>query len=138
MTDKMMEGFENCSLHDGYGDDRRLEENMTWFMAGWEAAQAEQSVPVVGDVVAWLNECQLNLSHPVMPHVSLNEPAPDRDWRITPLYKAPTHSIITAELERLRRIEAVMIKVSNLRFDYVTLPIIREMIDAAIAGEKNL
>ena len=40
MTDNTMhEAFENCSLHDGYADDKRLEENRTWFTAGWQAAR---------------------------------------------------------------------------------------------------
>jgi hypothetical protein len=51
MTDNTMrEAFENCSLHDDYVEVKSLEENRKWFSAGWQAAQ---SVPVVGDVVAY-------------------------------------------------------------------------------------
>ena len=39
IEEKMHEAFENCSLHDGYADDKRLEENRTWFTAGWQAAR---------------------------------------------------------------------------------------------------
>ena len=45
MSDKMREAFENCSLHDGYADDKRLEENRTWFTAGWQAAHGAALPP---------------------------------------------------------------------------------------------
>lgn len=48
-NDKMHEAFEDCPLHDGYGDDKRLEENREWFIAGWQAAK---SMPVEHKQVA--------------------------------------------------------------------------------------
>lgn len=99
--------------------------------------QAAQSVPVVGEPAAWLNECLLRLNHPVMPYVSINEPPSDKDWRVTPLYKAPTTSITAAELERLRRIEAVLVYVRSVLPMDTWADDCRRMIDAAIAGEKK-
>lgn len=67
----------------------------------WQAAQAEQSVPVVGEPVAWLIDKPLR-------HVNLSKSTPMGLGNATqePLYRAPTTSITAAELDRLQEGEA--------------------------------
>lgn len=60
-----------------------------------KARGIEQAVPVVGEVVAWLN---LNKQGDVTRAMRRRD-----SWCKTPVYSAPTHSITAAELELLRK-----------------------------------
>ena len=99
MTDneKMREEFENCSLHDGYSDDRRLEENKEWFTAGWQAAQ---SVPVVGEPVGYVSGAIHQLGN-TFASVAVKKSM--STYVDIPLYLAPTTSITAQELDALRK-----------------------------------
>jgi hypothetical protein len=76
------------------------------FEMGWQSAQSEQSVPVVGDVVAYgVPNSRPTESSPLM-HVMLQIPAGAQyPELLVPLIVQPTTSITTAELERLRKDE---------------------------------
>lgn len=106
MTDKMREAFEKWYMTNTFAHVDHLSvfyNDLNCYSTPianhcWKAWQAAQAVPVVGEPVAWLVDKPLR-------HVNMSKSTPIGLGNATqePLYRAPTHSITAAELERMRK-----------------------------------
>lgn len=65
----------------------------------WQAAQAEQSVPVVGDALFYASDSTPTAESQIQYDVC----AYQKDYSFFQVYRKPATSITTAELERLRK-----------------------------------
>ncbi len=104
MSDTMREAFEKWAESKGYRTDTYAEVPDDYWddttQSAWRAWQAAQSVPVVGDLVAWLRKDKLQHLNTFGPALC-NVYATEKPGTVA-LIEKPTHSIPATELDALR------------------------------------